>query len=182
MPKSRPIVRLALLVAAIASSPLSGQRHLPQTQIFESPGSLLLDTHVESPAVYSGGGAATRPRPGDRVEVQVFAPREAGRQIFEYSLRLLTATGLNAPFRIVSVKDWDEFEQVGRGPGSPAFSATRTAFSPLPRTGHVCTVILEPTSDQNDDSPIDVRLTLTVVSIPPRRVNRIVGQQRLNWM
>ena len=175
--------KLALMAVTMASSPLGAQRHLPLTNIYESPGFLLIDTRVESPAIYSGGSTAARPNQGDKVEIQIFAPRQAGRQIFEYSLQLQSAaTGRNAPFRIISVKDWDEFEQVGRRPSSAIFSATRIAFAPLPRTGHVCTVILEPTGQAVDRDRLDVRLTLTTVSTPPRRVNRIVSHQRLNWM
>ncbi len=183
MPRSTNSIGFVLITLFTVTSQVDAQRHLPLTQIFESPGFLLLDTHVESPAIYSGGRVATRPRSGEKVEIQVFAPRQAGRQIFEYSLHLRNAsTGLSAPYRIVSVVDWDEFEQVGRSIGAASFGATRLAFGPLPRTGHVCTVILEPTGETVEADPLDVRLTLTTVSLPPRRVNRIVSQQTLNWM
>ena len=182
MANSIPI-RTILLMVAFLVTPLDAQRHLPLTNIFESPGLLLLDTRVESPAIYSGGRVASLPRSGDKVELQIFAPRQAGRQIFEYNLHFRNATtGQNAPFTVVSVKDWEDYEQVAAGRGSPAFSASRVAFAPLPRTGHICTVVLEPVGSTVSPDPLDVRLTITTVSTPPRRVNRIVSRQQLTWL
>ena len=75
-----------LKILLAAASLIPAQRHLPQTQIFRSPGLLLIDTHAESPAVYDGSGPARLLKKGESLDIQIFAPRAAGQSIYEYSL------------------------------------------------------------------------------------------------
>lgn len=173
----------ALLYILISGATmLAAQRHLPQTQIFNTPGYLLLDTLVEMPAVYDGSGLARRPQSGESIEIQVFAPRAAGRNIYEYSFSVDRFDTTVLPFQITSARDWQGNELMSGKPNRTlVFSSTRFGIAPLPRTGHVMTFTLTATGDTADQSPLTLTLTLTVVSDPPRRVNRMVGRQRLIW-
>lgn len=179
--KHIPMTALLYILISGATM-LAAQRHLPQTQIFNTPGYLLLDTVVEMPAVYDGSGLARRPQSGESIEIQVFAPRAAGRNIYEYSFSVDRFDTTVLPFQITSARDWQGNELMSGKPNRTlVFSSTRFGIAPLPRTGHVMTFTLTATGDTADQSPLTLTLTLTVVSDPPRRVNRMVGRQRLIW-
>jgi hypothetical protein len=171
-----------LQILLIAATHLPAQRHLPQTQVFRSPGYLVIDTRVESPAVYDGSGPVRLLKQGESFEVQVFAPRVAGQRIYEYSFQIEKPWNRKVPLAITSARDFQENELTSGNPNPTLmFSSTRFGIAPLPRTGHVMTLTFTATEDMPDQAPLDVILTVTVVSDPPRRVNQIVGRQRLYW-
>lgn len=175
-------MNLILTILVAAASLLHAQRHLPQTQIFRSPGLLLLDTHVESPAVYDGSGPARLLKRGESFDIQVFAPRAASLSIYEYSFGVDRSPGEKIPLIITSVRDWQDRELTNGKPNRTLFfSSTRFAFSPLPRTGHVMTLTFTATADMVTQGPLDIFLTLTFVSDPPRRVNQMFARQLLFW-
>jgi len=105
---------------------LSAQRHLPQTQIFQTPGLLLLDTHAETPAVYDGSGPARPLKKEETVDIQVFAPRAAGQRIYEYSFGVERFVNIDLPFELTSARDWQENELMSGKPNTTlTFSSTR---------------------------------------------------------
>ena len=118
---------------------------------------------------------------GVPTEFQIFAPYAAGRPIFEFGFELLPAVpGDDVPLEIVSVHDWNDVAlPVGRW--GPAYAATRLTFDRLPVTGHVCTVALRATGSIVSGSSTTVFLTLTAVSLPPRRVDRMETRRVLGW-
>ena len=171
-----------LKILLVAASLVPAQRHLPQTQIFRSPGLLLIDTHAESPAVYDGSGPVRLLKQGESLDIQIFAPRAAGRSIYEYSFGVIQPPDERVPLAITSVRDWQDHELTSGKPNRTLiFSSTRFGFAPLPRTGHVMTLTFTATDDMVKTGPLEVYLTLTIVSDPPRRVNQMVGRQRLIW-
>ena len=179
--KHIPMIALLYILVSGAAM-LVAQRHLPQTQIFNTPGYLLLDTRVEMPAVYDGSGVASRLQIGESVEIQVFAPTAAHQAIFECSFSVDRFDTSILPFQITSARDWQGNELMSGKPNQTLFfSSTRFGIAPLPITGHVMTITLTATEDAADQGPLTLTLTLTVVSDPPRRVNRMVGRQRLMW-
>lgn len=171
-----------LKILLVAASLVPAQRHLPQTQIFRSPGLLLIDTHAESPAVYDGSGPARLLKEGESLDIQIFAPRAASLSIYEYSFGIILPANEKVPLVITSARDWQDHE-LTTGIPNPIliFSSTRFGFAPLPRTGHVMTLTFTATEDMVKQGPLEVFLTLTTVSDPPRRINQMVGRQRLIW-
>lgn len=171
-----------LLIALTLSDGTQGQRHLPQTQVFRSPGRVLLDTQVESPAVYDGSGPVRRVSAGESFEVQVFAPTAARMRVYEYGFSVERPPGVDVPLVITDARDWDDLPLTSGKPNQTLiFSATRFGIAPLPATGHAMTVTFTATDDLPQLAPLVVTLTVTVVSDPPRRVNQIVGRQLLTW-
>jgi hypothetical protein len=161
---------------------LGAQRHLPQTQVFRSPGLLLLDTHAETPAVYDGSGPARLLKQGESFEIQVFAPGAAGQLIYEYGFSVDRYVDAQLPLAITAAKDWQENALMSGKPNtSLIFSSTRFGIAPLPRTGHLMTLTLTATDDLGNPPPLDITLTVTILSNPPRRVNQMVGRQHLTW-
>lgn len=173
----------ALLYTLLALySFVPAQRHLPLTNIFRSPGLLLIDTQVESPAVYDGSGAARRVSQGQTFEVQIFAPRVAGQRIYEYGFSVDKPADRRLPFVLTGARDWQDNELMDGKPNrSLIFHSTRFGFAPLPRTGHVMTLTFTATEDMTNLAPLPVILSITVVSDPPRRVNQIIGRSSLYW-
>ncbi|HAA74884.1 TPA: hypothetical protein DCE37_07185 [Candidatus Latescibacteria bacterium] len=172
-----------LLTILLASAGiLPAQRHLPQTQVFRSPGLLVLDTNVESPAVYDGSGPARLLKQGESFDIQVFAPYAAGQRIYEYAFSVDRSAARPISLAITSAKDWQDYELTDGIPNPTLyFSSTRFGIARLPRTGHVMTLTITATEDMTDRRPLDILLAVTVVSDPPRRVNQIVGRQRLTF-
>lgn len=184
-------MRYALLIAfCLATAPVYAQRHLPATHIFDSPGQVLIDTRVEAAAVYSGGRTLAAPSPGNTVEFQIFAPLQAGQQIFGYSVSLVEpATGSPTPIGIRSVRNWEGLEHTNQGAPTRSHGETRLSLAPLPRTGHICTVVLEATDAIRTPPPLQLELSLTVAHIPMSRisrtlarVNRVLSRHAVGWM
>ena len=171
-----------LYILIVAAALLPAQRHLPQTQVFRSPGLILMDTQVESPAVYDGSGPAHPVRRGESFDIQIFAPRAAGQSIYEYSFAVQRLTDRRIPLTITSARDWQERELMSGVPNKTLiFSSTRFGFAPLPRTGHVTTLTFTATEDLVNPSPMQIDLSITTVSSPPRRVNQMVETRHLIW-
>jgi len=173
---------LVLLLLLFSQTATHGQRHLPQTQVFRSPGLILLDTQTESPAVYDGSGPARVVQAGESFDIQVFAPRAARQRIYEYGFEVERPNGVAIPLSITSARDWHERELMSGAPNHTLiFSSTRFGIAPLPLTGHVMTLTLTATENLVNPPPLTVALYVTIVSDPPQRVNQMVARQRLSW-
>lgn len=175
----RFLYSLAIL-ALLTPLPAAAQRHLPGLEIFRSTVPFLLDTWVETPAVYNGHPSEPFPGVGEDAEFQVFVPEAANEEIFQYTIEF--SHTVTDTFRIVSVKDWTG-EELRPEPGSNGTARTtvRLQFSRLPASGHLLTVVLEPLRKIAHGLPLALHFSLTVVSTPPRRVWQMEGRQELRW-
>ena len=190
-PSKRPGVLVKAGVTAAAAVALLSltrdavpQRHLPDVQIVRTATALYLDTRVEEPAVYTGHGRAVFPKAGETVEFQLFVPSAAGKMGFECSIAFEDPDGaFSGGFRILSAVDWSGKDlQPLPGTRGTVRANSRVSFAPVPYSGHVATVTLEPREGRVEGPPLRVRLSVTVVSIPPRRVWQMDGQQTLHWL
>lgn len=173
---------LTLLKLLLLVSTLFAQRYLPETNIFQSPALILIDTQVESPAVYDGSSSARMIQQGEAFQIQIFAPAAARKSIYEYSFGVVRSPGRPIPLKITSARDWQDRELMSGKPNHTLiFSGTQFRFAVLPRTGHVMTLTFTATENLTDRQPLDVILTLTTVSDPPRRVNQMIARQLLTW-
>ena len=175
---------LLVSAAVLAGHGASGQRHLPNLQVFRSPVRLILDTQIEDPAVNNGQPAAPLPRVGQVLEVQCFVPQAAGRAAFECSVEFGDSAGVfTDSFQVSSAKDCFG-RDLAPVPGSKGavYAHLRMALGTVPATGHVLTVALSPTRGLSGVPPLDVRVTVTIASVPERRVWQMEGRARLAWM
>ena len=177
----------SILSVALALSPgdsAIAQRHLPNLQVFTVQVPILVDVQVEHPAVYSGSPALSLPGIGKTVKFQLFSPLASGQEVFEYSVEIEDPDyEFSDIFRVVSVKDWDKRElKPFPGSRSTRYTAMRLDFVVLPPTGHVVTVEVTRVKEVKKRQPIRVKLSVTTVSDPPRRVSRMQGRQKLPWL
>ena len=175
------IAVLGFLVAT--ALPVAGQRHLPGLQIFDMPAPVLVDTRVESPPSYSGSRSAPYPATGQLLEFQVFVPLAAGRAGFASSIEFTGDPDTFAKqFQVRSAKDWDGTE-LSAVPGSEGTLRTlsRMSFSDVPYSGHILTVQLAPVGPGSAPIPLRMRCSVSIASIPPRRLMRAVGEQQITW-
>ena len=161
-----------------------GQRHLPNLQVFRSSVWLALDTQVEDPAVNNGRRAAPLPRVGQVLEVQCFIPQAAGRAAFECSIEFGdSANVFTNSFQVASAKDCFGRDLTPvQGSKGAVYAHLKIALETIPATGHVLTVALSPTRSLSGIPPLDVRVTVTIASVPERRVWQMEGRRQLFWM
>ena len=177
----------SILFVALALSPgdtAIAQRHLPNLQVFTLQVPILVDAQVEHPAVYSGSPSLSLPGIGKTIRFQLFSPLAGGQKVFEYSVEIEDQDyEFSDIFRVVSVKDWDKRElKPLPGSRSTRHTTTRLDLVLLPPTGHVATVEVTRLKEVKERQPLKVRLSVTTVSDPPRRVSRMQGRQELPWL
>ncbi|MDP6778852.1 MAG: hypothetical protein QGI83_19010 [Candidatus Latescibacteria bacterium] len=181
--RQRAVAILLLLASVLWSGFASGQRHLPNLQVFRSAMPLLLDTQVEDPAVNNGQSGAPLPRVGQILELQCFVPRAAGLAAFECSVEFGDSVdAFTSNFRITSAKDCfgNDMKPV-KGSKGAVHSQLRVGLGTVPTSGHILTVSLSPTRQLSGIPSLDVRVTVTIASVPERRVWQMEGRSRLNW-
>lgn len=159
------------------------QRHLPDLQIFQTDEQVYLDTIVEQPAINQGVATTTIPARGENLSFQIFIPRAGGLSGFECSITFNNPdSSLTRSFEIQNATDWQHFplQHVSSGPTISYFQNNLT-FSRVPITGHIATIVLTPRQEIKSPLPIQMECTVTIVSLPPRRVWQMRGVQTLNW-
>ncbi len=177
------------LIAALWALPIlkpaqpRAQRHLPDLHIFQTTETVLIDAQVESPSTYDGVSTAARPRLGSLVSFQLFVPRAGGLSAFEYTVDLHNPKqSLTNAVKVASVRDWKGRPLLPtRGTQGAVHMTARFEFDKLPTSGHVATVELQPLIELEDPGPVGLTVSVSIVSDPPRRVWRMVGDQILKW-
>ena len=159
------------------------QRHLPEIQIFDTEENVQLDTVAESPPVNNGIALAAVPYRGENLNVQVFIPRAGGLLGFECAITFANSdSALTRSFQILSVTDWrQEALKIVSSTQTISYYNNRLLFSPLPPSGLIATVVFTPRQQIQSPLPIQFQCSVTVVSMPPRRIWQMKGKQTLRW-
>ena len=133
--------------------------------------------------MYLSGQIPLDPATGQMVEFQIFAPLAAGQAGFACSLEFTEVPdAFNREFKVLSVKDWNDTELFPvPGSGGLLRTVSRMSFSDIPPSGHILTVQLAPTGARPDPAPLKLQCSVSVASIPPRRLMRAVGVTQIIW-
>jgi hypothetical protein len=120
---------------------------------------------------------------GENLSVQIFIPRSSGLLGFGCTVTFANPNNsLTRAFQILSVTDWHQQPlRFVTGSQTISYYYNRLAFSPVPSTGHIATVLLTPRQEIKSPLPIKLDCSITVVSSPPRRVWQMQGTKTLHW-
>lgn len=174
---------LSLSLCIVFQNSALAQRHLPDVQIFDTEENIYLDTVAETPPVNNGISVAAVPYRGENLSVQVFIPRAAGLLGFECAITFANSdSALTRAFQILSVTNWrQEPLKAISSTQTISYYDNRLLFSPLPASGLIATAVFTPRQQIQSPLPIQFQCSVTVVSMPPRRVWQMRGTQTLHW-
>ena len=165
-----------LLCGLLCTAPGWAQRHLPELHIFSTTEAVRLDTYVEHPAINHGMGIADMPQRGETLTFQIFVPRAGGLAAFESTVTLDTPD----LFRIVSAKNWHQRDMARMASKAvQTFYTSRLSLAQVPSSGHIATVTLEPVENGPPLNALQISCSITIASIPPRRIWHMHGSQSL---